>query len=127
MKCVVSSIKLNFPKINSLGTGAIIALEKTAEALRTEVRIAQVMPFDTGAMQNRSTFVNSKDSKSGKVSIDTQTPYARRMYFHPEYNFKKTENANAKGQWYDDFINGKQQDFATKTFAKFYKESAGIE
>ena len=126
MKFVSSHVKLNFPKIDLLSTGTTIALEKTAEALKTEVKIAQVMPFDTGAMQNRNTFVNSQNSKNGKVSIDTQSPYARRMYFHPEYNFKKNENANAKGEWYEDYINGKKNDFVANAFIKFYRESAGM-
>ena len=56
MKTVTSKIKLNVPKINQLSRAATTALEKTVSALHTEVVNAQVMPFDTGNMQNDSTY-----------------------------------------------------------------------
>ena len=51
---VKSTIKLNMPRINQLTQAAVTALEKTAEALHTEVVQAQIMPFDTGNLQNES-------------------------------------------------------------------------
>ena len=93
---VTSKVKLNMPKIKQLTQAQITALEQTAEALHTEVVQAQVIPRDTGALQNESTFVDCSDSHRGKVSIVSSTPYARRLYFHPEYHFQKGENPNAK-------------------------------
>lgn len=127
MKSVVSTIKLNFSKISQLNNSIVTALEKTGEALKTEVVVAQVMPYDTGIMQNSSTFVDNTNSNRGEVNLVTSTPYARKVYFHPEYNFQTKENANAQGEWLEPYVNGKNKDFCANTFVKFYKESAGLE
>ena len=95
---VNSTVKLNFPKINQLTRAQVAALEQTAEDLHTEVEQAQVFPRDTGALQNESTFVDTSESSHGKVSIISSTPYARRLYFHPEFHFKKDKNPNSKGK-----------------------------
>lgn len=126
MKTVVSKVKLNVPKIKQLDRASITALEKTLSALHTEVVNAQVMPFDTGNMQNVNTFEDYSNSRRGKVSLNTSTPYARRMYFHPEYNFQTKENANARGNWYEPWISGKEKDFCSKAFSQFYKKEAGL-
>lgn len=126
MKTVTSKIKLNVPKINQLSRAATTALEKTVSALHTEVVNAQVMPFDAGIMQNDSTYEDYSNSKKGKVSLNTSTLYARRMYFHPEYNFQTTENPNAQGNWYEPWINGKNKNFCKNAFSQFYKKEAGL-
>ena len=94
MKVVSSKVKLNVPKINQLSKASITSLEKTVNALHTEVVNAQVMPFDTGNMQNDNTYEDYSNSSKGKVSLVTSTPYARRVYFHPEYNFQTKEKLN---------------------------------
>ncbi len=123
---VNSSIKLNMPKLKQLTQAQITALEQTAEALHTEVVQAEIMPRDTGALQNESTFVDISSSAKGKVSIVSSTPYARRLYFHPEYKFQKYENAFAQGKWYDPWIKGIYQDFAIETYKKIYRRLAGL-
>lgn len=126
MKTVTSKIKLNAPKIKQLDRAAITSLEKTVSALHTEVVNAQVMPFKSGNMQNDNTYEDYSNSKQGKVSLNTSTPYARRMYFHPEYNFSKEENPNARGNWYEPWTAGKEKDFCKKAFSQFYKKEAGL-
>lgn len=139
MKTVSSKIKLNMTKINQLSKASITALEETTDALKTEVIQAQVMPFGHnicnkdgkeihhgGNMQNDNTFVDYSKSKQGKTSLITSTPYSRRMYFHPEYNFYKGENANAQGNWLEPWINGKNKKFCEKAFTQFYKKEAGL-
>ena len=114
---VNSTVKLNFPKINQLTRAQVAALEQTAEDLHTEVEQAQVFPRDTGALQNESTFVDTSESSHGKVSIISSTPYARRLYFHPEFHFKKDKNPNAKGKWYEDWLpGGKNADLAVEAY-----------
>lgn len=124
---VNSTIKMNFPKIRQLADAQVQALELTAEALHTEVVQAQVFPRDTGNLQNESTFVDYSQARQGKVSIVSTAPYARRLYFHPEYHFQTKENPNAKGRWYEDWIppNGPVSDFAPETFKKIYKRLTG--
>lgn len=97
------------------------ALVETADAVKSDLQKSQTMPFDTGALQNRSTFVDDSMKKKGKVTIVSDTPYARRLYFHPEYNFRKDKNKNAGGEWFEPYINGNKKDFAKKNFAKILK------
>lgn len=124
---VSSVVKLNMPKIKQLTQVQVTALEQTAEALHTEVVQAQVFPRDTGNLQNESTFVDCSNSSKGKVSVVSSTPYARRLYFHPEYHFQKGENPNARGKWYADWIpGGSQADFAVKAFKNIYRRLTGI-
>lgn len=124
---VTSNVKLNMPKIRQLSKAAVTALEQTAEALHTEVVQAQVFPRDTGNLQNESTFVDHSQSFKGKATIVSSAPYARRVYFHPEYHFKKDENPHAKGLWYEDWeLGGKNREFAPDTFKKLYRRIAGL-
>ena len=95
------------------------ALEKTVEALHTEVQQAQVMPRDTGALQNEKTFVDKTNAKNGKVLLVSEGPYARRLYYHPEYNFHKEEHPDAKGRWLEDWMpGGRKENFVQETFAE---------
>ena len=124
---VKSTVKMNMPRIRQLTQAAITALELTAEALHTEVIQAQVVPFDTGNLQNESFFADYSDSSKGKVQLVNNTPYARRVYYHPEYNFQTHENPNAKGLWYEDWEpGGSKQNFAPNAFKKFYKKVGGV-
>lgn len=119
---VSSVIKLNLPKIRELTDAQITALEQTAEALHTEVVQTQVFPRDTGVLQNESTFLDCSESENGKVSIVSSTPYARRLYFHPEYHFQTEANPHARGKWYEDWLpGGKEANFAPDTFKKIYR------
>ncbi len=93
---VKSTIKLNMPRISQLTQAAVRALELTAEALHTEVVQAQVMPFDTGHLEEDAPLWTTAGSQSGKVTLVSSTPYARRLYYHPEYNFQTKENPNAR-------------------------------
>lgn len=124
---VKSTVKMNFPRIKQLTQAAVTALEMTAEALHTKVVQAQVFPFDTGNLQNESTFADYSEAKDGKVSLVSSTPYARRLYYHPEYNFQTKENPNAKGHWYEDWMQGgSKADFAPKAFKQLYKKVGGV-
>ena len=122
-----STVKINTAKINQLTRAAITALEQTADALHTEVIQAQVMPRDLGTLQNEATFVDQSKSSNGQVALVSSTPYARRLYYHPEYNFQTGENPNAKGKWYEDWLpGGKHQDFCQEAYAKLYKRAGGL-
>ena len=123
---VNSTIKMNFPKLRQLTQAQVTALERTAEELHTEVDQAQVMPFDTGNLQGESTFVDCSQSRNGKVTIVSNTPYARRLYFHPEYHFDTGENPNARGKWYDDWIYGNRAEFCIETYKKIYRRLTGL-
>ena len=97
------------------------ALVETADALKSDLQKSQTMPFDTGELQDRKTFVDDSKKKAGKITIVSDGPYARRLYFHPEYKFQKTKNKNASGMWFDPYISGNKKKWATKMFAKILK------
>lgn len=124
---VKSTVKMNMPRIKQLSQAAVKALEMTAEALHTEVLQSEIMPFDTGNLQDESTFVDYSDSSKGKVQLVSSTPYARKLYFHPEYNFQTDENAFASGQWYEPWLpGGISGNFAPNAFKKLYKKVGGV-
>jgi hypothetical protein len=124
---VKSTVKMNMPRIKQLSQAAVTALEMTIEALHTEVIQAQVVPFDTGNLQNESLFADYSDSSKGKAQLVSSAPYARKVYFHPEYNFQTHENPNAKGHWYEDWEpGGSKADFAPNVYKKFYKKVGGV-
>lgn len=124
---VNSKVKLNMPKIRQLTKAQVTALEQTAEALHTEVVQAQVVPRDTGNLQNEAFFVDDSQSESGKVVLVHSVPYARHLYFHPEYDFRTDENPNAKGKWFEDWEpGGKKSDFAIDAYKKNYRRLTGV-
>lgn len=143
---VKSVVRLNMEKLRGLDKATVTALEQTAEALHTEVLQAQVVPRKDGALQGESFFVDTTDSVSGCVRLVHAEPYARRLYFHPEYDFHKEPweevwtdrngkkhrlkhegNPNAKGFWFADWEEGgKQAYFCQETFKKIYKRLVGL-
>lgn len=124
---VKSSVKMNFPRIKQLTQAAVTALEMTAEALHTEVVQAQVMPFDSGHLEEDASFVDYGESRHGRARLVSSTPYARRLYYHPEYDYRTDENPFAGGEWYAPWLKGgKQEDFAKKAFRQFYKRVGGV-
>lgn len=127
MAKVESKIEINTARVAVITAAAAQALEMTAEALHTEVVQAQVMPFDTGNLQNESTFVDNSEVMSGRVALITSTPYARRLYYHPEYNFQKKENPNAGGKWLKQWEKGgANADFCKNAFKRFFKRLGGL-
>ena len=117
------SLKLNMQEIKRLNNAAVRAMEQTVDALQTEIRTAQVMPYDNGDMQNNDTFtetsVHDHDIESRLITGSVQ---ARRLYNHPEYNFQTVNNPNAGGKWLEPWINGEKKDFAQTTFNALYKK-----
>ena len=124
---VKSTVKMNFPRIKQLTQAAVTALEMTAEALHTEVVQAQVMPFDTGRLEENSFFADYSHSRQEKATLVVSPPYARRLYYHPEYDFQTDENPFAGGEWYEPWLpGGVSQDFARNAFKRFYKKVGGV-
>ena len=123
---MATTVILNHTRIRQITRAMQVSLEQTAEALHTDVVNASVMPFDVGTLQNVSTFVDKKDSKNGVVRIVHTAPYARRLYYHPEYNFSKTENANAQGMWWQPWIDGAKKNFARDMFKRLLRRNANL-
>lgn len=101
-------------KKEELQRDVVVALEMTADALRSDLVASQTLPFAEDSLENfrrgvvpgelqGSVHVNRDRSSEGTVSVVTSTPYARRLYFHPEYNYYRGTNAKAGGLWYEPY------------------------
>lgn len=143
---VNSTVNLNMAELHQLNQAAVAALEQTAEVLHTEIVQAQVVPRMDGTLQGEAFFVDTSHSASGQVRLVHATPYARRLYYHPEYHFRKKPweedrtdkqgkkhhlthegNPNAKGLWFEDWEEGgKHADFCKKTFKEIYRRLARL-
>lgn len=118
-----TKVKINPEFERKLKTAQERAIDRTAHAWLDDLRLSGTMPLDTGFLQNDSTFV---EVKGMVVQIISSTPYARRLYFHPEYNFRQDKNPNAGGRWFDPYLPGHEKgDFLPNTFAKFLNEELG--
>ncbi|SDY13220.1 minor capsid protein [Eubacterium barkeri] len=115
-------IELYSGKIRQLEGAWTKALEMAAEAIYSDVIASQIVPFDVGTLEG-----------SGYVKVDGQTahivfdtPYARRLYFHPEYNFRQDKNPNARGRWMDDYQVGyPKEGIALEAQKIYFKKNAG--
>ena len=107
---------LNYKNLAAIDEIAAQSLIKTADAVKTDVQQSETMPMDTGSLQNRSTFVDKSQAKDLKVMIVSDTPYARRLYFHPEYHFNREHNKNAGGKWFEPYIDGTKRTMLNECF-----------
>lgn len=116
-------VKLDLGKIKRLSAAQATAGKMVAEQMVHEMVTEQRMPFDEGTLQNVQTSV--KEELTG-IKIIHDTPYAARLYFNPDYNFDKTININAGGEWWGDWIKGVQQNRPAQLFKQFYKKIGGV-
>ncbi|MDD9147827.1 minor capsid protein [Sporolactobacillus sp. CQH2019] len=79
-------------KVNKAKKFAQVALDE--QVLKDSNRF---IPFDTGNLRDSS--IRASQPGTGKVVWDT--PYARRLYYNPQYNFSKDQNTLARGRWFD--------------------------
>ena len=120
---ITHTFTANNQNIKKLEQAQKRALLLTAEALLTEVVSMQVVPKQTGELE-RSGFINESQLEKLVISLVFDTPYARRLYWHPEYNFRKDKNPNAQGRWLEVFITGEKKDWVKNTFIKFFRQEA---
>lgn len=113
--------KVNTKALKFIHDRAIESLVETVDAVESNLKRSKTIPFNTGNLQNRSMFVDDSKKNKGIVTLAYDTPYARRLYFHPEYNFRKDKNPNAGAMWFEPYINGDKKDYASKTFARIMK------
>ena len=112
------STKLNYGEIARINQTIELALIETADATLADLQDSQTMPFDTGALQNRGTNRDTSNISKGVVSIVSDTPYARRLYYHPEYNFRTDKNPHAGGMWFQPYIDGNKKAFCQNAFKR---------
>lgn len=115
------SIKLYPDKIGVLEKASKQAFEMTVEAVLSDIVASAVVPKDSGVLEESGfTIINNM---VGKIIFDT--PYARRLYWHPEYKFRHDKNVNAQGKWMETYINGSKKQWIIDTYNKFLKQLSG--
>jgi hypothetical protein len=114
-------IKLNQANIKKIQEGMVKALPLTMEAMKTEINNMQVVPKEVGTLEESA--VVGAENETGYFSYNT--PYARKLYYHPEYNFRQDKNPNAQGRWLDSFIHGEKKKWLEETYGKFLKANGG--
>ena len=95
------SINLNKGAVKGMEEDMKRALAISAGVLQDRIREAQVIPRDTGALQGEKFYIDDSRVNEGIVSLVNEGPYARRLYYHPEYNFRKDKNPHAQGLWFE--------------------------
>ena len=135
-------ITLDLAKIKALEDCVIKSAELTMEQVKQDLISSATMPFDTGNMQNGGTYVSAKDEPKNtvkgneviKLSTDSEihialtndAPQARRLYYHPEYNFQQGKNENAGAEWLEPYLTGDKKEFVKDTFEEIFKKRSGV-
>lgn len=119
------SVRINDKMLLRLSKSQRQAANLTMEAVKRDIEKAEVVPRDIGKLEE-SVKVKTGFLDKGTVKISYNTPYARRLYYHPEYNFSQEENANAQGKWLETYISGEKEGYIKDTYEKIYKRLAGV-
>lgn len=125
-------VTLNKAVIQRISDAAKAAAVDTMEQLYTDLVNSKTMPFASGDMQNNQTFVavEGEDIINGvetySVSLVTGSPQARRLYYHPEYNFQRGTNKNAGAYWLEPYISGNKKNFIRDKYTELFRRRAGL-
>lgn len=117
-------IRIDLSALDGVHRAAQDASWETAAAIRGEILTAQVTPKDSSKLEESGGDINQHENGD---EIHTElcigdTAYARRLYFHPEYNFQ-TKNPNAQGEWAEHWLpGGDREDFVPDTFRQRMEE-----
>ncbi len=103
-----AELKLNLSALDSLRREAMDAALETMAAVKDEVVKAQVVPRNDGTLEESIGAIEQTVQEDEIVTslCVGDTDYARRLYFHPEYNFQTVNNPNAQGLWLSPWLPG---------------------
>lgn len=118
-------VKMNDRKIFLLTKAQKQAAGLTMEELKRDIEKSEIVPRDVGTLEESVT-VNTGFFDKGTLKLQYNTPYARRLYYHPEYNFSHDENANAQGAWLEPYISGEKKNYAKDVYRKIFKSISGV-
>ncbi|KAF5038687.1 hypothetical protein DSECCO2_551670 [anaerobic digester metagenome] len=119
------NVVLNDVAIAKITGGTEKAMKILLEGLKTDVSERQVVPFRDGLLKDSVSTGTMMQNGYTLGWIGWDTPYARRLYFHPEYNFRQDKHRNAMGLWMSFYEQGPGQDWIQKSFAVALKIAAG--
>ena len=110
----------NVGGVNKILGKARRALLETAVELRDDLRAAGTMPFESGHLQDAATFVEV-NKRGDVVSVVSDTVYARRKYFNPQFDFDRRVNRRAGGRWFDVYLTESSRDFVYRNFVRKFR------
>ena len=116
-------VQLDQGKLKQLHQSHLQALEATAQSTLDDIKGSQVVPRNDGTLED-SGFVDTTGINWGYTRIIFDTPYARRLYYHPEYDFRYDKNPNARGEWMQAYIDGPKENFIRNAYAENFKRLA---
>ncbi len=120
-------VQMDNAKLSKIKKSTIIACKKTAMKMLSDKIDAQEIPMNEGTLQNVLTDVDDSAANKGTISIVSSGPYAARLYYNPQYDFNQEFNSNAKGEWWEDYLTGKNKDKPHELFSYFLKkETKGV-
>ncbi|GAV13237.1 hypothetical protein [Paenibacillus sp. NAIST15-1] len=117
---VTTRVTLNQAALNNLDKIQQQAIEMTAEAVKSDIVTSAVVPKQTGELERSGHVL----VEQGTARVIFDTPYARRLYWHPEYNFRTDKNTNAQGKWMEPYLSGDKKEFVVKSYGTFFKMAA---
>lgn len=132
-------IKLDHEAIRQIEQAAQEAAKEALEAVQYDLVDSKTMPFDNGYMEGGGTYttgikvtgntvVDVSESDEIHFCLSNDAPQARRLYYHPEYDFRQTEGASGKrgAGWLEPYISGEKKDFVQEEFEKAFKRRSGL-
>ena len=121
----MGKVTINYRNIAILKRGFQKAIGLTAEAIKTDLIDKQIIPFDKSTLQTNTDVDPHREPD--KAYVVSNMSYARRLYFHPEYHFRKDKNHNAGAKWFEPWTSrGKRAKWVLKRFEQFIKECADV-
>jgi len=102
--------------------GARESLAEAVVAVCEDLVGSGLIPFESGHLQNSATYVDAGRLGQGRVAVVSDTVYARRKFFNPEFDFDQSVNKRAGGRWFDVYLNGARSELVFEEFAGGMKE-----
>ena len=100
------NVNIDWKAVNKKEQEVFRALGLVAEVLQDDIREEMIVPRKTGALQGEKFYIDRSEIRKGIVSLAHTGPYARRLYYHPEYNFNREFNVNAQALWFRPWMKG---------------------
>lgn len=108
--------KAKLRNIQKVRQFAALAVEPTADDLLAWMVHKGFIPFKDGTLEGDHHVVTGE---TGIARIVVDTFYAKRLYFHPEFKFRKSPNRYARGLWFEPFMTAKSQSKIPKEFMTY--------
>lgn len=123
---VAVKVELYPDKIRKLQEISQKAFELTVNAVLIDVQQSQTIPKEHGDLERSGVIdIDVKAMVAHIIFGSAKSPQARRLYWHPEYNFRKDKNMNAGGFWMQTYLDGEKKDFVKEAYGTFLKQLGG--